>query len=227
METLAPLIAVVGCDGSGKSRLTADLATYLRQSRPAETGYLGLGSGPMGDRIKAWPVVGPVLERFLSKRATRARDPKDKIPGLGTALVLYWFSLRRLANFEHVLALRRSGITLVTDRYPQIEVAGFYDGPGLSAARAEGWLISKLAVKERTIYERMACFVPTLVIRLNIDTETALARKPGDSRALIARKVAVTPLLKFNGAAIIDIDATMPYPDELASAILAVDKVLG
>ena len=226
MTELAPLIAVVGCDGSGKSTLAADLLVHVRKTRRAETEYLGLGSGAMGNRIKAWPLVGRVLERALSKRANQARDPSEKIPGLLTALALYWLSMKRKAGFERLMALRKSGITIVTDRYPQTDMPGFYDGPGLSAARAEGWLVKKLAAKERAIYVYMASFVPTLVIRLNIDADTAMLRKPDHARDLIERKVAVTPLLKFNGAAIIDLDATIPYAEELALAAAAVDRAL-
>ncbi len=225
-QMLAPLIAVVGCDGSGKSTLAADLLDHVRQTRPADTGYLGLGSGAMGNRIKAWPLVGPLIESRLSKKADQARDKSARIPGLLTALVIYRFSLKRRARFERVMALRRRGTTVVTDRYPQTEVPGFYDGPGLSAARAEGWLISKLAAKEAAIYAEMASHVPTLVIRLNIDAATALARKPDHAAALIERKVAVTPLLTFNGAPMVDLDATMDYAEELALAKASVDQAL-
>ncbi len=227
MAGLAPLIAVVGCDGSGKSTLAADLLSHVRETRPAESCYLGLGAGVTGERIKAWPLIGPSLERFLASRGSRARDSKDKIPGLGTALVLYGLSLRRKRRFERVLAMRRVGIAVVTDRYPQTEVPGFYDGPGLSAARADGWLVRKLAVRERRIYMWMASHVPTLVIRLNIDADTAMARKPEHARVLIERKVAATPLLRFNGAPIADLDAAQPYDQVLAEATAASDQALG
>ena len=59
---LAPLIAVVGCDGSGKSTMAAELIAWLGQFRPVGTVYLGLGSGNIGNRIKAWPLIGPPLE---------------------------------------------------------------------------------------------------------------------------------------------------------------------
>ena len=226
MNELAPLIAVVGCDGSGKSTLAADLLAHVRRSQPADTVYLGLGSGAMGNRIKAFPLIGPTVERFLSKRASRARDPRGTIPGWPTALVLYRLSLRRKAQFERLLSLRRRGVTVVTDRYPQIDVPGFYDGPGLSAARPDGWLTSRLAIKERAIYDWMASFVPTLVIRLNIDVDTAMARKPDHARALIERKVTATPKLRLNGAPILDLDATMPYAEELTLARAAVDQAL-
>lgn len=228
MAEMAPLIAVIGCDGSGKSTLSVDLLHWVRQNYGrAETHYLGLRSGQMGNRIKAWPLIGPSVERFFSKRAGQARTKGDKIPGLGTALVIYAFSLIRKRRFRKVLDMRREGFIVVTDRYPQVEVPGFYDGPGLSAARPEGWLVSALAAKERATYDWMASFVPDLVIRLNVDVETAFARKPDHEIDLLKAKVAATPLLKFNGARIVDLDATMPYAEEFTLAKKAVAEVLG
>ena len=73
----------------------------------------------------------------------------------------------------------------------------------------------------------MAIWLPTLVIRLNIDADTVMARKPDHDRRLIEQKVATVPQLRFNGARIVDLDATMPYDEELALALAAVDEALG
>jgi energy-coupling factor transporter ATP-binding protein EcfA2 len=145
VTALAPLIAIIGADGSGKSTLAADLAAQLARERPTRHIYLGLGSGPLGQRIAAWPLVGPLLGRIIGKKADRTRDPKDRIPGPATALVVYWFSTRRKARFDAMMALRRRGVLVITDRYPQIEVPGFYDGPGLSSARAASGFVRWLA----------------------------------------------------------------------------------
>jgi thymidylate kinase len=116
---------------------------------------------------------------------------------------------------------------VVADRYPQIEVPGFYDGPGLSAAHTSNPLILWLAARERALYQLMAAQLPTLVLRLNISMETALARKPDHEPDLLARKIAVTPRLTFNGAHIVEIDANRPYDDVLAAVTQAIDKALG
>ncbi len=208
---MAPLIALVGCDGSGKSTLSADMLATFSSGRRIALCYLGLGSGEMGERIKRWPVIGPRLERRIAKRAGQTRTAGRKIPGLGTALVVYLFSIVRLRRFRRVLALRRRGVTVLTDRYPQTEVAGFYDGPGLSAGRPGNWAVAMLARQERRMYAWMASFLPDVVIRLNIDLETAYARKPDHGYDLLRRKVEVTPRLRFNGAPIIDIDSREPY----------------
>ncbi|MEQ1725499.1 MAG: hypothetical protein ABL882_06195 [Sphingopyxis sp.] len=224
--TLAPLIALVGADGSGKSTLLPDVLAHVARTRAVQAGYLGLGSGPLGTRIKAWPLIGPPLERMLSERARRARDPHGTFPDALTALVLYRYSLKRKRRWDQMMALRRTGTTVITDRYPQAEVAGFYDGPGLSAARSSGVIIPWLAQRERRLYQHMASFVPTLVIRLAIDIETARLRKPDHERGLLERKIAATPILSFGGAPIAEIDARRPYAEVLAAAISAVDRAL-
>lgn len=223
---LAPLIAIVGADGSGKTTLAKDLAAEVARSRPARYVYLGLGSGPIGHRIAALPVVGPLVAARIEKRAKRTRDPGDKIPGFLTALVVYWFSRKRMKRFREMMELRRAGTTVITDRYPQVELAGFYDGPGLSTARAESAAVRWLAIREAKLYAEMVRHVPTLVLRLNIDADTALARKPEHGRELVEQKIAITPDLTFGGARIEEIDATMDYGRERALALAFIDQVL-
>ena len=224
---LAPLIAIVGCDGSGKSTLAADLVETLRGERPVESRYLGLGSGAIGARIKRWPVIGAAIERSLAGKARRTRSTGERIPGLATALVVYGFSLLRERRFRQVLARRRAGTIIITDRYPQVEVPGFYDGPGLSAAQAGSRAVAWLAASERRRYERMAAYRPTLVVRLNVDLATATARKPDHEPALLERKIAVTPLLRFGGARIVDLDACAPYAQVRTEALDAIRGVIG
>jgi thymidylate kinase len=210
---MAPLIAIVGCDGSGKSTLAGDMSALLNERRPTQVCYLGLGSGEIGNRIKRWPLIGPALEHHLARKAAQTRTRDARIPGLLTAMVVFGFSILRLRRFRHVLALRRHGITVITDRYPQIEVPGFYDGPGLSAARAGSRPVAWLAERERRMYIWMASFRPDIIIRLNVDAATAFARKPDHKFELLRAKVEVTPLLRFNGARIIELDARERYED--------------
>ena len=226
MTDLAPLIAVIGADGSGKTTLANDLAADLARERPARYVYLGLGSGVIGHKIAELPIIGRLVSARIEKRAGRTRDPKDKIPGPVTALVVYFFSTRRMKRFKDMMALRRSGTVVITDRYPQTEMAGFYDGPGLSTARAESAFVRWLAKREGALYAEMVRHKPTLVLRLNIDADTALSRKPEHGRELVEKKIATTPLLTFGGARIEEIDATMDYQAERSLARRLIDQVL-
>jgi hypothetical protein len=224
-EPVAPLIAVVGSDGSGKSTLAADILAHIRKSRPAEMGYLGLGSGEQGRAIGRWPLIGAPLQRYLESVADTLRDPAATIPGKLAARYAMRRSKKRRARFDALLERRREGVTIVTDRYPQLEVPGLHDGPIL-AGKAASPAVAQLQQRERALYAGMAIWVPTLVIRLNIDVDTVMARKPDHDRALIERKVETVPLLRFNGAPIVDLEATMPYDEELSLALAAVDRAL-
>jgi len=226
-ERRSPLVgvfAIVGCDGTGKSTLATDLMIKLRDKGPVVQRYLGLVSGETGEKIKNLPFIGVRLERILARKATRALDMEKKLPGTATAIVMYILSIWRAAQLRRVMRLSRRGVQVITDRYPQAEIPGFhYDGPGLTVNRGDSWLVRKLAARELKMYTWMAEQKPTLVIRLNIDADTAYARKPDHDIAELRDKIAVIPRLNFNGARIQDIDTTIPYPQVLEQALQAIN----
>lgn len=214
---------MVGCDGTGKSTLTADLLARLRAECPVERRYLGLVSGEMGDKLKCLPMIGVRLERYLARKAQRAQDVKKKVPGTGTALIMHLLSLWRAAQLRRVMRLSQAGVTVIADRYPQAEIPGFrYDGPGFTATPGQGWLMRQLVAREQRLYHWMAAHRPALVIRLNIDAETAHARKPDHELSELRDKSAVMPRLTFNGARVVDLDTRRPYPQVLEAAIQAI-----
>jgi hypothetical protein len=222
---LKGVIAVVGCDGTGKTMLTRDLTTSLRNMGPAKRCYLGLVSGEMGDIIKGLPFIGAKLENNLHRKVDRALDMEKKLPGTGTAVLMYLFSWWRVMQLLRVRRFSRRGVQVITDRYPQAEVPGFhYDGPGLTVGRTSGWLVRHLAEGEQKLYLWMEQQKPALVIRLNIDEDTAQRRKLDHDMEELRDKILVMPRLEFNGAKICDIDASVPYPQVLEAVLQAIKK---
>ncbi len=224
LRKLAPLISVVGTDGAGKSTVNAAMLDLIRQYGPAEACYLGLKSGDIGRRIREFRFGGALFEAYLARKGAQARSKTDRIPGPFTALVIYGLSLFRIARFKRMLHRRREGVAIITDRFPQIEVPGFYDGPGLSAARAEGWFVRWLQHREFRKYTWMASHRPDLIIRLNVSLETAFARKPDHELDQLRSKIAVTPHLIFGGAPICDIDSDRPLEEVLDLARSAIEQ---
>lgn len=221
------LIAVVGCDGTGKSTLTHDLVRILGAYTPTVRRYLGLISGESGAKIKDLPLIGPRLEKRLAAKAAHAQDMKNRAPGFWGALVMYGLSAWRERQLGKVRRLAESGTLVITDRYPQAEVSGFrYDGPGLGLERSNHWLVRRLARREQRLYERMARLRPILVIKLDIDVDTACARKPDHSRSELGDKIAVMARLRYNDAPLFDLDTRAPYPDVLAKALRAIAGVV-
>ena len=225
--TIAGVVAVIGCDGTGKTTLTKDLLATLRKRGPTELRYMGLVSGETGDKIKALPVIGVAREAFLARKVRRAQDMKQKVPGLFSAIVMYLFSKWRVGMLRRLRRLAGTGVLVIADRFPQAEVPGFhYDGPGISAERTQNRLIQGLARREQLLYEQMALHRPSLVIRLMIDAETAHARKPDHPIEELRDKIAIMPRIGFNGAKICEIDARKPYDEVLAEALQAIEGVI-
>ena len=225
---LAPLIAVIGCDGSGKSTVSENVLDCVRGYGPAAAAHLGKQSGNLGRALTQLPVIGPWIGRVIDRKVAGVRTSRtgNKAPGVLVALVVYAFTLRRLFRFRRMMTARREGLIIVADRYPQTELPGAYDGPSLSVGTAGNPIVRWLARREEAAYESMTRTRPDLVLRLNVDLDTACARKPDHRRELLRDKVAATPLLKFNGAPIIDIDSTRPLAEVLAAARLAVANTM-
>jgi len=152
---------------------------------------------------------------------------KQKLPGTGTAIIMYILSLWRVRQLKLVMHLSQRGVLVIADRYPQAEIAGFrYDGPGITVTSEDNWLLRKLAARELKLYQWMSQQKPALIIRLNIDAETAHSRKPDHSLAELRDKISVMPRLNFNGTKLVDIDAKAPYAEVLANALKAVTSTI-
>lgn len=225
---LPPLIAIVGCDGSGKSSVSEAILTWVSDYGPAARVHLGKQSGNIGRALVRLPLIGKWFGRVITRKADHVRHHrgKDKTPDIFPALVISVFTLRRLLRFRRMLALRRRGFIIIADRYPQLDLPGGFDGPGLSAAAKGNGFVYRLAQREQAAFEWMTRYRPDLVIRLNVDLDTACARKPDHRREALARKIAFVPLLTFKDSLVVDVDASQSLADVLAAAKGAVIRTL-
>lgn len=228
MIKMAPLIAIIGCDGSGKSTVSEAILSWIHGYGPAATAHLGKQAGNIGRTLSRLPLIGSTIEKFINRKVvkTKSSQKKNKTPGIFVALVIYAFSIRRLLRFKRMLALRRQGLIIVTDRFPQLEIPGAYDGPGLSIDADGSPIVRWLARREHAMYVWMTSFHPDLVLRLNVDLDTACARKPDHQRELLRAKIEATPLLKFDGAKIAEIDSNQALANVVMAAKSAVAQVM-
>lgn len=219
---MAPLIAIVGSDGSGKSTVGEALLAWMNERQPTELHHLGKQTGNIGRAIARWPLVGGRLDKTIVKQAGGA---KNGAPTAFTATIIYAFSMRRVRRFKKMLRARARGVAILADRFPQTAVPGPMDGLGL--AKAGAGLPGRLARRERAQYQWMEQYRPDLVLRLNVDLPTALARKPDHRPSSLATKIADVPRLTFNGARIVDLDSTQPLDQVIDQAKAAIREALG
>ena len=184
-----PLIAVIGSDGSGKSTVCEHLITVVEKYGAAERVHLGKQAGNVGRAVTKLPLMGKSLHKTIERNQVKTAK---KLPGPVPALVITAFVARRLLRFRHMLACRRRGLIVLTDRYPQDQIPGAYDGTVFPPNVEGGRFVSWLASQERKAFHWMA------------------------------RKIAITPQLTFGGAQLVDIDANRPLEQVLVDAEKAI-----
>lgn len=225
---LPPMIAIVGCDGSGKSTVVEQTLSWAQQYGPAASAHLGKQGGNLGRALNNLPLVGKWIAKVQSSKAVKVHKAydADKTPEFLPSLVMYLLTLRRLRRYRRMMKLRNKGLIVITDRYPQTQFSRAIDGPNLSTTAQGSSIVRWLAKREHKAFEWMTSYTPDLVVRLNVDVDTAFARKPDHKKSSLEKKLKVVPQLTFNGAPIAEIDTTQPLDNVLIAVQEAVSKTL-
>lgn len=218
-----PIIAVIGSDGSGKSTVCEHLINCVQKYGPAVRIHLGKQAGNVERAVVKLPLMGKALNKTIKHNKVKSAK---KLPGPVPALVIMSFVLRRLLRFRRMLACHRRGLIVLADRYPQIQIPGAYDGTVFPANVTGSRFVLWLAGLERSSFSWMANHKPDLVIKLNVDLDVACARKPDHRREALAKKIAITPQLTFDGSQLVDIDANKPLNEVLIDAEKAITSFM-
>lgn len=221
----SPLIAVIGSDGSGKSTVCEHLLTYLENYGPAVRVHLGKQAGNVGRAAVQLPLIGKLVGKKIEKEAKTVKSEKTPMPLL-PSLVICIFLLRRIFRFRRMLAFRKKGFIVLTDRFPQTQIPSAYDGPSFPENKTYSGFIKLLVERERKAFQWMADHKPDMVIKLNVSVDVACARKPDHRPEALAKKIAITPLLTYEGAMIVNIDADRPLNEVFAAVENAVAEFM-
>ncbi len=220
------LIAFVGCDGSGKSTMVGETRAFLAPKLDVFPMYLGSGDGSSSLLRKPMKVVRDVAFGPSRNKGTIAKKAEvgASHPGAMSAAKALWavtLAAEKNRKLRQVMRARTRGMVVICDRWPQMQFAGELDGPRLTHwADGAAWQ-RRLAAYELRPYELARRFPPDLVIRLDVDVDTAAARRPEDGRDYLEHRIGLVRALTFDGSLFgaVDIDATEP-PDKVLTAIL-------
>jgi thymidylate kinase len=249
-RTLPAVIAVVGCDGSGKSTLSRWLVEELGKHQETRFIYFGTGDGP-GSRLRRtlnWlkkksRYGKPSVAADLSPSADTARagnfeqginqpeadgnpspSSTDKAPD---ALRLVWAAAvlaERLGKMRELRHAADAGVMIVTDRYPQAEFWGIHDGPRLGyllETRTTG-LLYRIACWEQAAYLKIAQRKPDMVMLLDVSVEMAHQRRPEEPIDELKKRIHVARSLTFQGAHRVVLDSSEPLKVVQEKALQAV-----
>jgi thymidylate kinase len=178
--------------------------------------YFGTGDGRPSLVLRPFKLMVPLIRRFIGTKPKGASHGKlsDRAPGpLYSALMMVWATVVAHEKRSKLLAVRRGanrGMIVITDRYPQDEIAGFNDGPLLLRLRGVPNWLRRLEASAYALSRRLR---PDLVLKLDVLPETAARREPDMDRALISQRIADLRRLRFAGAPVITVDAEQPLKD--------------
>jgi len=221
-------VVLLGADGSGKSTLARGLLRELAGKLDTERVYLGAGDGKSSllRRPLIWARDALVRAGLLRHerraqegspaRPARARagaSPRRRLPvRLARAVWALVLAREKGAKLRRSWRKRHAGAIVIADRYPQVQLPGFNDGPLLHAWRRSGSGLRRwLGELEGRCYERAARQSPDLVIRLAIDVETAVARDPNLDPEFSRRRIEAVRSFRFPPATrVVELGAREP-----------------
>ncbi len=219
----APIIAIVGSDGSGKTTVSQEILHFMSDYRPTRLCHLGKQTGNLRRAMRQRSPLGEKVDERIRKVSVSARQNGISFP---VALVMFIASMRRVVRFAKMAIFHLRGRAILTDRYPQVAVSETMDGPLLHGRELTDAGARTLMYLEFWLYQQMARLKPDVVLRLNVDLATAIQRKPDHRPEALEKKIRAVPLLTFNGAPIVELDAGAPLETVLAQAMATVKTVM-
>ena len=139
-----PLMAVIGSDGSGKVHPSEHLIAHMKHYGLAVQAHLGKQAGNVARAAAKSPLLGRSvgkLSRVIPKKSKR------KIPHRPVAVGGdHRFRGRRLLRFRRMLAYRRQGFIVLTDRFrrrkiPALTTVRLF--PSTEGSRFVRWLAAR------------------------------------------------------------------------------------
>lgn len=230
LQASGAIIAIIGCDGSGKSTLSRELQKWLAWKIDVHRIYLGSGDGSIGLPIKFMKYLASSTGRKVVERPVHVDHQAVKnghqkpsfLKEIGSGLLDLSIANERRRKVKEANQVRLAGGILITDRYPQNQFPGIYDGPRVSRNGGSSAISRFFARLEDERYQEITKLPPDVVIKLYIPLEVAMQRKPGHKSANIQQKAEITQKLKFTGSKVFHIDTSESMDEVLIAAKKAV-----
>ena len=208
------LVSFIGVDGAGKTTLATYFAKWLSWKINCRYVYLGTGEGRSSflNRIKKAIVMKRKKIGGSSAEGCVGEPKQIATPSIKKQLKMIALNYVCLSNDKYkyrtickIFKMVNKGCIVVTDRYPQMQFDGIYDGMAVVSFDGNKILVAlneKIKQKETKIYKKICNVSPSIVIKLEIPVDVSVERKPCSGRALeqVKQKVEITKKIHFKDA---------------------------
>lgn len=234
------MIAFLGPDGAGKSTVLKEVNKRLEKMMDVHQIYLGSGDGQTSLLRKPLKIVyGLLLKKGILDRKSRKVDETGKVYRVGeqskAGIIrkigqLPWTVTLAKERKNKLLKARKfknKGYVVLTDRYPQTQVADMCDGPRyyLNDTPPEQPALNKLLAKvEKNSFSVAETVKPDAIIILKVSSEVAYQRKP-DEIDIPAHKNLMKTILDLNYGETtkrIVVDADQPLEKVIVDVLTAI-----
>ena len=227
------VVAFVGVDGSGKSTQLRTVSDVFAWKLDLATVYLGAGDGKASwhrsilIKAKSW-----LIRNNYQNTHVYQSEKKRKKNIFGVFARIVWaisLLLEKNVKLKKYHRVSKRGVLVLTDRYPQINVRNFNDGPLLNDylnLSKNTWL-KKLAEYEHNIYSGQKYGSPDLLIKLLVDPNVSIERGEEASVDYLKRRMKAVDAIDFkNSCKVVTIDASGPVEQVTRDISREIWKVL-
>ncbi len=225
------IVTFLGADGSGKSSVTKAIVNQWEHKIDVVHLYLGTGDGQatlphkivkslinIGMKIKS--LRGVKEQKSEIKAPTNSDVEKNKKPTPAAFVWAITGVIDKKIKIKRADNLRKKGMIVICDRWPQNIVSGINDGPLLTPYIDHPNKIYRFLAhwEEKTFADLCGRVKPDIAIKLTTSLDTALKRKPENNEisALIQQKINLIIDADFMAQTkVVNIDANREIKDVL------------
>lgn len=203
-------IAVLGSDGSGKSTQMKELKKIFSTKIDVESFYLGSNKGSRSGFRK-------LLDFIEDKNLYFNIRALERILNLLFALTI---GFEKKVRLKKALKLKKKGVLVLFDRFPQTDNYTFNDGPLLKKAiNSKNIIYKSIGRYEKKLYSPSLDKYPDIIIKLIADPNVLAKRRDMSLEQINTKQNSIIELTFENKVPIVKIDANMSI-EEVTSEIL-------
>lgn len=208
-------IAVLGCDGSGKSTQMSELKRIFSTKMDVDSFYLGSNKGSRSNTRR-------VLEYIRDKNLVSKVKVLEQLLSLSLALSIGVEKQARLSKGRY---LKKKGLIVLFDRFPQNENYSFNDGPLLTKTRnSSNPLFKKIGEFEKKLYSPQIDKYPDIIFKLVVDPLVISQRRNMSLEHVNIKQNSILNMTFENKAPIVEINANMNIKEVTSEILKMIQK---
>lgn len=175
------IIALVGIDGCGKTSSLRILEDFFRIQFNITKVFMGYGKSGAS-------LFRRIIFKFYGTKRKSSSKTKNKI-SLLYSLWIFLCVVEKRYNLKKAIKARANGKIVLSDRWPQDSLNNVLDGSRLGNYNGQSSIINWIKRYEKEMIQIAQFVSPDIVIKIIIDEQTSMDRKPDELDFVTAQKL--------------------------------------